>query len=133
MKSRLAENLVVIAVLMMVAVFAFYRCQPAVAPVPPTEKIEKVTQGSVVIDAKNEVPVKTPQDALETILLSSGTNGYIEVISKELPPIPAAGQTLAKNTSDIESPDYIFIPLPGVEYKPIWFRIPQQDLKYIRL
>lgn len=129
-KSKIA----VAVVLLLVAAFAFINFQHIDPPgsVPPAATVSQPPQMAPAPTPIIPAPLPAPMIAAQTPQEDLGPDkpGGAIMVSDIPQPQPAARVSLE---DDIESPDYVFKPVRGVEYKSIWYRVPQQDLKYIRL
>lgn len=86
--------------------------------------------GKNVADNPIVLPEKTP---IKIDIEQPEITPPIQTYQKEVKTASAVTQATKNDSDDIESPNYVFKPIPGVEYKNIWFKVPQQDLKYIKL
>ena len=124
MKKKLAIILVVVAALLFGGIVFYNAHHP---PITATVSIAQPApfEQKDVADKPLAVPEKPP------LAIVSPKPSFATYVPSPIIKPPAVKPAATDN--GIDSPFYIFKPVPGVEYKDIWFKVPQQSLKYIRL
>jgi hypothetical protein len=123
-----AKLLIALVLILAIAV-ALVNCRHADPPGP-------VPPATAVVSPPQVLPARIPANASQTIQNALGpilvpTKVFVQ--ESVVPKLLSPSSVLEQTRNDIHLPDYVFTLVPGVEYCPIWYRVQQMDLKYIRL